>query len=318
MRAVLIERRSPQAQVLLLVAHHFVCDPWSMHILIEDIQTVYEQLARGQAAQLPQRSVPFQTWAGEIAKYARSDRCTADCTAWHAADWADAGDIPIEFPGAEYVVGSDEVLTTRLRGAEAEVLLHRLSRDWHAQPNEAFLAALAATLLSWTGKRAVAIDLFTSGRSAPFANLDFSRTVGWFSAHVPILIRAAPDTASMLRQVQDRLRSLPNLGIGYGARRWLTGQSAGLAPLPQVCLNNWGGQSRAGKLLCPAEFAFEDHNQTRDFKRQHLIDLLISGGEQGLDLLWAYSRTLHRRETIARLAASFTGHLQELGRARAH
>jgi hypothetical protein len=65
-----------------------------------------------------------------------------------------------------------------------------------------------------------------------------------------------------------------------------------------------------------SELSFEDHQKPRDFKRPHLIDLVISVGPQGLNMFWIYSRNLHRRETIATLADNFILHLRSFANAQ--
>jgi hypothetical protein len=105
---------------------------------------------------------------------------------------------------------------------------------------------------------------------------------------------------------------MPNDGLAYGVGKWILDEGAGLVAMPQVCLNNWGGQSRPDSLFRTAPYSFEDEHPPGDFKRNHLIDLVITTGAQGLGMHWIYSRSLHRRETIAGLADNFIAHLRRL------
>ncbi len=314
LHAVLVNRRPGQPQQFLLVAHHFVADPWSMQVLLDDIQTVYEQLAAGQTPLLPKKTTPFKVWTERLATYARSKEFEADIAMWRAQQWSDYGTIPLDNPEREYELGSDETLTAKVESPEADLLLDSILREQRAQFTEAYLAALAATLLQWTGKSAVAIDLFSSGRATCFAGLNVARTVGWFSTPVPALLerQGILDVTDMLRQVKQRVRSLPNDGLAYGVGKWLLDEGAALVAMPQVCLNNWGGQSRPDSLFRTSRYAFEDEHPPSDFKRHHLIDLVITTGAQGLGMHWIYSRSLHRRETIAALAENYMAHLRRL------
>ncbi|MGC2694172.1 MAG: condensation domain-containing protein, partial [Candidatus Angelobacter sp.] len=314
LHAVLINRRPQQPQQFLLVVHHFVADTWSMQLLLDDIQTVYEQLAAGQSPQLPRKTTPFKVWAERLVTYSRSKEFETDVAMWRAHQWSDYGTIPLDNPGREYELGSDETLTVKIESAEADLLLDSVLHEQRAQFTEVYLAALAATLLQWTGKLAVAIDLFSSGRATGFAGLNLARTVGWFSTPVPVLFERGGtlDVSDVLRQVKQRVRSLPNDGLPYGVGKWLLNDGAALVAMPQVCLNNWGGQSRPDSLFRTSPFAFEDEHQPTDFKRHHLIDLVITHGTQGLGMHWFYSRNLHRRETITALAENYIAHLRRL------
>lgn len=314
LHAVLINRQPGQAQQFLLVAHHFVADPWSMQVLLDDIETVYQQLAAGQTPLLPRKTTPFKTWAERLGAYSRSQEFETDVALWRAQQWCDYGTIPLDNPRNEYELGSDETLSAKIESNEADSLLENIIREQHAQFTEVYLAALAATLLQWTRKPAVAIDLFSSGRATCFARLNVARTVGWFSTSVPVLLenQGILDATEMLCQVKHRVRSMPNDGLAYGVGKWILDEGAGLVAMPQVCLNNWGGQSRPDSLFRTAPYSFEDEHPPGDFKRNHLIDLVITTGAQGLGMHWIYSRSLHRRETIAGLADNFIAHLRRL------
>jgi non-ribosomal peptide synthase protein (TIGR01720 family) len=252
-------------------------------------------------------------WAEQLATYARSEEFEEDVAMWRAQEWGEYGAIPLDNPDREYELGSDETLSMKIESNEAEALLDNILREQRAQFTEVYLAALAATLLQWTSKPAVAIDLFSSGRASCFTGLNVARTVGWFSAPVPVLLKggAKLDVNGVLRQVKQCVRGLPKEGLAYGVGKWLRDDGAALVATPQVCLNNWGGQSRPDSLFRTSPYAFEDGQQP-DFKRDHLIDLIITTGTQGLGMHWIYSRSLHHRETIAALAENYVGHLHRL------
>ena len=313
LHAVLINRRPGQPQQFMLVVHHFVADTWSMQLLLNDIQTVYERIAAGESPQLPKKTTPFKVWAERLITYSRSSEFAADIALWRAQQWSDYGTVPFDYPGREYEPGSDETLSTKIESNESELLLEAIRREQRVQFTEVFLAALAETLLQWTNKPAVAIDLFSSGRATCFPGLNVARTVGWFSSPVPLLLEktGSPDATDMLRQVKQRMRSLPNEGLAYGVSKWLLDDPATVA-LPQVCLNNWGGQAQADALFRTSRYSFDDEHPAAYVKRHHLIDLVITTGLQGLGMHWIFSRDLHRRDTIATLAENFIANLRRM------
>jgi non-ribosomal peptide synthase protein (TIGR01720 family) len=115
----------------------------------------------------------------------------------------------------------------------------------------------------------------------------------------------------MVRQVKQYLHGLPKEGLTYGIGKWMRDDGAELVGAPQVSLNNWGGQSQSGSLFRTSRHSFEDELAVRDFKRNHLIDLVITTGT-GFGMHWIYSRSLHRKETIAALARNYVAHLRLL------
>src|SRR5207302_10570711 len=73
------------------------------------------------------------------------------------------------------------------------------------------------------GRRELAIDLEGHGRQDLFAELDLSRTVGWFTTLCPLVLEVGtqPEPLAALRATKARLRSIPPRGIGYGLLRYL-------------------------------------------------------------------------------------------------
>src|SRR5207302_5435963 len=73
------------------------------------------------------------------------------------------------------------------------------------------------------GRRELAIDLEGHGREDLFAELDLSRTVGWFTTLFPMVLEVGPqpEPLAALRATKVRLRSIPQRGIGYGLLRYL-------------------------------------------------------------------------------------------------
>jgi amino acid adenylation domain-containing protein/non-ribosomal peptide synthase protein (TIGR01720 family) len=316
--AVLINRRPGQPQQFLLVAHHFITDNWSMQVLLEDIETVYGRLAAGQSPQLPRKTTPFKVWAERLVTYAHSKEFKTDVAMWRAEQWSDYGTIPFDYPEREYELGSDETLSTKVENIEADPLLDGILREQRAQSTEVFLAVLAQTLLQWTGKPMVGIDLFSSGRATYFPGLNVARTIGWFSTPVPVLLESnsSANVSDMLRQVKQRVRALPSEGLAYGVGKFLLDDGHALVAMPQVCLNNLGGQSQPDSLFRKSPYEFYDDPHPKAFKRHHLIDLVITAGTRALGLHWIFSRSLHRRETIARLAENYIANLRSMAGGR--
>jgi non-ribosomal peptide synthase protein (TIGR01720 family) len=117
-----------------------------------------------------------------------------------------------------------------------------------------------------------------------------------------------------VHQVKQHVRSLPKEGLPYGIGKCMRDDGAGLVGTPQVSLNNWGGQSQSASLFRISRHSFEDDLAPRDFKRNHLIDLVITTGT-GFGMHWIYSRSLHHKETIRALAGNCLAHLRRLAAA---
>src|SRR5207302_6279815 len=85
------------------------------------------------------------------------------------------------------------------------------------------LTALALACQDCFGSAGLAIELEEHGRQALFADVDLSRTVGWFTSLFPLVLEVGsqPEPLEALRMTRSQLRRLPERGIGYGLLRYL-------------------------------------------------------------------------------------------------
>jgi len=165
------------------------------------------------------------------------------------------------------------------------------------------------------------IDMEGHGREPIGERVDVSRTVGWFTTVYPVLLEVPgrqTEVGEVLKQVKEQMRQIPEQGLGYGVLRYQGAESVRerLRDLPQAeVLFNYGGQfdqtmSETGMF----EMAREDQGEgcSGQNQRKHLFE--ISGGVVGgeLQLTWAYSQQVHKRETVEQVAAYFIAALQHL------
>src|SRR5581483_1449470 len=111
---------------LLMVIHHLVVDGVSWRILLEDLQTVCQQLLRYEPAQLPYRTTSFKAWAERLQAYASSQEMHQQVMYWLANDRRDVPLLPVDFVvdrsvNIEAVASS---VTVELSVAETNALLH--------------------------------------------------------------------------------------------------------------------------------------------------------------------------------------------------
>src|SRR5262249_56442950 len=84
---------------------------------------------------------------------------------------------------------------------ETADLLRTVPALYQTRIDEALLSALARALAGWTGSPRLRVDLEGHGRDLPAADggdLDSSRTVGWFTVLVPLLLEGGGDPETSL------------------------------------------------------------------------------------------------------------------------
>jgi fengycin family lipopeptide synthetase B len=321
LRGVLFTRDGGAPAQILIVVHHLVVDGVSWRILLEDLATLYEQLSRGEVGALPPKTSSFKDWAERLVRFAREDFLEPELAYWLEAPWEGAAPLPIDHPGIDNSEASEDSISVALGAEETRALLQRAPEVFRASIDELLLAALARTLARWTGGSSILVDLEGHGREDLFEELDLSRTVGWFTAMYPIVLdlSRAFRLEDAVRSVKEQVRSIPRRGVVFGIARHLEGDSPvarnlRALPRPEIQLNYLGQFDQAMPGGLPFRLSPEPSGPDRSPRgaRPHLLEVngKVGGGRLRLD--WLYSRNLHHRSTIERVAQDFLEELRAL------
>jgi non-ribosomal peptide synthase protein (TIGR01720 family) len=320
-RAVVFQFGQDEPSRLLLIVHHLVTDGVSWRILIEDLETAYEQLSRGQAAQFPPKSTSFKQWASSLTEYAQSNELRQELSYWLEQSAKRTLSFSVDFQQGPNSEASAQTVSVSLGEEDTKSLLEDVSSVYRSQINEALLTALAITFCRATGQSALLLDLEGHGREEIIEGADISRTVGWFTSLFPVIVDTgrSDDAAAVLRTVKQQLRSIPNKGIGYGILRYLANdeQTRSLIenfPRADVSFNYLGQLDRALPGSSPFKAASESGGVARSQRanRRYLIDINAGVSQGRLNINWTYSENLHRRSTIHSLAQGFIDALNSL------
>ena len=324
MRVVLFECGQGQPPRLLIVIHHLVVDGVSWRALLEDLETAYEQARRGERVRLPPKTTSFKEWAEELAEYAQSTGVQQQSDYWQAAAES-VSRLPRDFDASpdqtldESAASSASVLV-KLDKAETRALLQEVPSVYHTEINDVLLTTLAQSLCQWSERSSVLIELEGHGREEISTELDISRTVGWFTTLYPVRLELSESRSvgEDLKAVKEQLRGVPERGLGYGLLKYVGGDEETRQRLREVRAEvafNYLGQLdnvvseermfRGGQESSGAE-------QDARGRRSHalIINASVQGGE--LVLGWSYSRKLHERETIERVAAEQVAKLRQV------
>ncbi|WP_258382621.1 non-ribosomal peptide synthetase, partial [Streptomyces sp. NTH33] len=323
LRAVLHDRGPGRPHALHLAVHHLVVDGVSWRLLLEDLDRAYRarrarRAGRDGAAALPRKSSPLRHWAERLAAHAAAGGFDDEKAYWTRATEGARAALPADRTGAN-TYASQRSVTVRLGPEDTEVLLRTLPETYRTRANDVLLAALGRVLCGWTGHDRVLVDVEGHGREDLFADVDTSRTVGWFTTRHPVALAVPPEAHwdAVLKQVKEQLRAVPRHGLGHGVLA-LPGRDG--APLPattaQISFNYLGrfglsGTSEGlyGGLLRPLELDADP-----SASRPHALEVVGRLDGDSLEFTWFYSDQLHRRDTVADLAGRFADALAGLAR----
>ncbi|WP_190858207.1 non-ribosomal peptide synthetase [Actinomadura sp. RB99] len=310
LRLVLFERD----RTLLVVAHHLVVDAVSWPILVEDLSTAYDQAERGLEITLPAKTSSFARWARRLTELAATPELAEETGYWRRA--AGAGVVPRDHDG-ENTRASARRLHTALTERDTERLLHEVPSAYGTQINDVLLTALGIVLTGWSRSAALAVDVEGHGREDVGADIDVSRTVGWFTSVYPVVLHASAegDLGAALQRTKEDLRAVPRRGLGYGLLRYLRGAVDGSHT--DVRFNYLGLSGQAGPAGDgTARFLMTDDTLGRgvppDGKRSHLLDITGRVAAGRLEIVWSYSADVHDETTVEALARRYTEVLTRL------
>ena len=261
LQAVWFDAGAECAGRLLITIHHLAIDGVSWRILVPDLVAAWEAIAKGRSPALPQPGTSFRHWAQRLFSHAQNPDLVGELAFWTGVLSKPALSlVDGSLDAKRDIAGTAGHLTLTLPAATTGALLTRVPAAFYCGINDVLLTGLVLAVNDWCRRRgrdeghAVLIDLEGHGREEVFADVDLSRTVGWFTSLFPVrLDPGALDLAAAMaggdalgravKTIKEELRALPEKGLGYGLLRYLNPQTvsqlAGFAK-PQIGFNYLG------------------------------------------------------------------------------
>ena len=214
---------------LILSVHAMVDDPVLREVLVTDLLTAFGQRLDGGEIALEPATTSWREWSRRCAALAAHPAVLDELGYW--IDHEAAATVRLTDatgvaggPGADDLIRVASALT-----AEQTSQTDNARRILQASTEEILLAALARCVAGTAGEGAVAVDLLGSGRSVLRPDVDFHRTIGWFSTIYPIALACSSGPAvELLADISRTVKGVPHHGIGYGLLRYLHAPAAGL------------------------------------------------------------------------------------------
>nr|WP_281286951.1 non-ribosomal peptide synthetase [Nonomuraea turkmeniaca] len=287
---------------VLIVLHHLVVDGVSWRIVLGDLAAAWLCVEQGRPVELPPVGTSFRQWARGLAP--RPEQLPH----WTATLTGGGPGFGTPDPGRD-VESTGRDLTFTLPPETTGPLLTTVPAAFHAGVEDVLLAALALALHRfrpepWT------VMLEAHGRDE---KLDLSRTVGWFTCEYPVRLGLSgdPDPAEVLKDVKERLRSVPDGGTGYGPLR------DRLAGLPSPSLGfNYFGRFSAGTTPGPWEPETWSGGADPDMPLTYAVELnaVTEDHPEGprLTATWTYATHLVAEPEVRALAEAWFQALAEL------
>ncbi|MGH3886642.1 MAG: amino acid adenylation domain-containing protein [Pseudonocardiaceae bacterium] len=310
---------------LLVVAHHLVIDGVSWRILLEDFAASWEAVRAGKPPELDRVGTSLRTFARMLVEQAQEPHRLSELEHW-VQTLSSGGDL---VPGAIPVgtVSETRHHDIRLPVADTVPLLTSVPAAAGAEVTDALVAALRVAVSRWHERHGrdcctdLLVDLERHGREEIVPGVDLSRTVGWFTSIAPVRLPASLDMLSALKVVKERLRVMPDGGIGYGMLRYANFRVAPILAKvgqPQVLFNYLGrfdiGQQ--GEWTLAPEFDAVVAGPDADMAVSHplMVDAVCIDTPEGpqLQATFRYLATVLSAGDVYELADAWATALREL------
>lgn len=314
---------------LVLILHHLVTDIISWQIMVQDLQSALQQVAKGNKPTFPPKTTSFQEWALQLGAYATSDTLVAEQPYWLDPDRSGIGRFPVDQGIQSHDRQSSFIHKVSLSREETLRLIQNVPVDHGITVQNVLVTALALTLSRWSGLTRILIDLEGHGREEIVGTpINHSRTVGWFTSCYPAVIELEgmlDHPADALQSVAGQIAAIPNKGIGYGVLRYLSPDAQlrdALAALPgaEVAFNYTGLGSRGeGRNASPPPTEQPGRplgqialSQSDKRSRLHRFEIVAGVAMGALTVRWGYSRDNYAHGTIELLCAAYLNVVRSL------
>jgi len=302
---------------LLIIIHHLAVDGISWRILLEDLEFLLTAVKTNQPANLAKRTSSYRQWQQALEQYGKSNALLQQQKYWvRVVNNYKPLKVDTVYNGA--VMATDiSIEEIRFDAAQTKLLLQEVPKVYHTEINDILMAALAMTLCKWNDRSSIVIGMEGHGREQIAIGIDTSHTVGWFTSLYPVMLQldGIGEPASVIKEIKEQLRSVPDKGIGYGVLKYLN-------QLPQLShkkswdiVFNYFGQLdnvvKSGQWLSAAAESRGPSVSEQQFARELLsVNGQVQGGE--LILNWSYSTRHYYPFTINELAKEYQANLQSL------
>ncbi|MEG7333862.1 amino acid adenylation domain-containing protein, partial [Bacillus sp. 0102A] len=321
--------RTTDGDFLFLSAHHFVVDGISWRVLLEDLSLGYRQAAGGEDIKLPPKTSSFKAYAKKLSGYAESQQLMKQLKYWRETEEYQTEALP--FDQIDETIANERKRSTisfTLNDKETAALLKDANSAYNTDTQDLLLASVILALRHWTNQSAFKLSLESHGREDVLDGVDVSRTVGWFTAIYPLLIKLnadLPDSEEgmvhVLKTTKDTLRRVPDKGFGYGVIKYLTPpdkKDIDFTCAPEISFNYLGQFENGSPAEVPEKdvFSFSPLGAGDDisttWNREQSLDISAIAAEGKMTVNMTYDNTRFQRITIEQLSENCRQYVLQL------
>jgi amino acid adenylation domain-containing protein/non-ribosomal peptide synthase protein (TIGR01720 family) len=314
-RAVIV--RTEARDRLCWTAHHLVVDGVSWRILLEDLSAAYAAASAGQTLPRVLRTASFGHWTRTVDTAVAGGLLEDEAKHWQEMVARPEPQLPYDIAHGPGTAADLRAVSAILGADLTEPLLRSAHTAYRTRGVELLVSAFRLAYAEWNPGEPLKLMLEGHGRESALADLDVSRTVGWFTSVYPVQFDALPATAAgpvLIRETKEQLRRVPRNGAGYG---WWQAKGADFARVERLRTAisfNFLGSFDAAETGAVFELSAERPIAVQDPRQPVEQSISLVGYATGGRMHWTveYDSTRWSEPTMRRLLERFVQALEKV------
>jgi len=309
--------RMHDADRLLIVCHHAIIDAVSWRILLEDLQSLIQNISSPTPQELPYKTDSYMNWIEALSQCPSQPLLRKEIPYWQQVSQIPVMKIPRDMDGPNRIKDR-AVISVQLNEEDTRMLLTSANEAFNTTITDILITALAKAVQTCFNLDEVLLAMEGHGRENIFnEHIHVTRTVGWFTSIYPVIVnlKRGSELLDQLVLVKEQLQKIPSGGVGYSILK-----AYGEEPLPQsidcnpeISFNYLGDLGNAwshNEISIDQMHIGETESPERD--RCYLIDMVGFINKSILNFKAIFSARQFRLLTIQTLQDVFKEYLQQI------
>ena len=305
-----------QSNKVIIVAHHLVIDLVSWRIITSEInQAIKNSTDNFIVDDKKNKTANIKDWSDYLENTIKKNLVENELDYWKS-QIIDKKAFPKDRNSESKTYFEDSVFyhTTALSMELTDSLIHEANTPFNTKVEDLLIAVVIKTLCEWADLDQVLLGLERQGRNIDTEEIDVSNTAGWFTSFFPITLELnkSENLGYHIKAIKEKLRAIPNNGLGFGVLKYLTHISE-LNHLNPKVIFNYLGNTNAAKNTEDLNFNFIESN-TRDPKSERHYEIEINAQiiNKELTVNWSFPKDLYNENTAQTLANTFNKNAEAL------
>lgn len=294
----------------IFIAHHLVVDAVSWQIITDDFIDALEQITKNDTIVSESKTSSIKDWSQYLKKYSYSIS-EKEINFWKQ-QITNPFRLPVDLKNEIIIQEKDVVQYHFSLQQDITSQLASANKVYNTKTEELLITAFSNAILNWSNTSTITFGFERHGRETSETTLNLSKTVGWFTAYFPVkLEHNQNDEKNNIIATKEKMRQIPNGGIGYGVLRYLTSFFKDVEN-PEIVFNFLGNKTTNTSNNRIKVSTLYKNLRAPNSERKYKLEVNLQIVDQVLQGVISYSKNIHTEETITKIINNFKNQLHNI------